>query len=143
MAHTNQTEVGKVIEVDEDIDLGPFIKQSEFLVNEHCLASGYSNERLSYIATYLAAHLYGVRDRETQVSAETVWGAIATNFRGKADLGLNLTHQGQQAMFFDYLGNLAKINREITSGGPQTFAAVWLGDECRMSPDAREEYEEP
>lgn len=101
-----------VIEVDEDSvsDLTPFIIDANLLVNQVCLESGYEEDHLTRIETWLAAHLYAIRDPRT--TQETT-GPISDMFQSKVDLGFDVTHYGQQAMRLDTDGNLAALNNSV------------------------------
>jgi hypothetical protein len=133
MARTDADMVGGVIELDPGIDPGPFILAANELVTEICQPLGYSDTRLTLIETWLAAHFYGVRDRETQIAQEWIGQALGTQYRGKVDLGLNFTPQGQQVMLLDTKMGLAQLQKSVQLGhGPVTLGMVWLGDPCLL-----------
>lgn len=129
MAHTSAEEIAKVIEVDEAIDLAPFIEIANELVEECCGDAEYTEDRLRIIETWLAAHFYAIRD--PRLSSEGA-GPISSSFQSRVDLGFDVTHYGQQAMRVDTAGGLAALN--ATTAKPNTSAkktvkvtATWLG----------------
>lgn len=144
MARTTAEKVGKVIEVDPEVDLDPFIEAATLLVDEVCVPFGHSEARLTVIETWLAAHFYGVFDHETQVAQEWIGAAIGTQYRGKAELGLNLTKQGQQAMILDTGGGLAKVNAQAqnpdVSLGLAATQIMWLGNPDQLPSAVRQQF---
>jgi hypothetical protein len=106
---TTEEAVGLIIELDEDIDLTPFIETANFLVDQVCLDSDYSDVTLEIIERWLSAHFYAVRDPRTV--SESVRG-ISERFEGRTDLGLDFTRYGQMAMLLDVEGNLKAINAD-------------------------------
>jgi hypothetical protein len=103
---TTEAAVESIIEVDILIPLTPFIETANNLVDQVCLASGYSDATLELIERWLSAHFYATRDPRT--SQEAVKG-IMEEFEGTTKIGLNNTRYGQQALLLDTKGNLALI----------------------------------
>jgi hypothetical protein len=128
---TSETLLGEIFDLDEDIDTSAAITDGNLLVDQVCLDSDYSEELLTRIETYLAAHFLAIRDPRT--SFETI-GEIQDRFEGKTDMGLRFTRYGQQAILLDTAGNLAKLdNTQKTVKGRLSGNAksiTWLGTSC-------------
>lgn len=138
VARTTSPLVAGIIEVDEGDDLDPFILSANELVTECCdvPAFNYSPERLELIERWLAAHFYAIKvPRAQEERAGPVWERIVS----KADLGLDVTHYGQQAMRLDTKGGLAVLNNSIKKAELPMEAVknkvhvgmVWLGERHR------------
>jgi hypothetical protein len=124
---TNDTLVGGVIEVDTDIGLTPFINSANRLVTQLCAPSGYDEDTLTDIETWLAAHFYAVRDpRESQVGAS----GLTAQYGGRFDLGFDFTQYGQQAMRLDTAGNLAALNNRMKKATMSKKGITWLGTDA-------------
>ncbi len=123
---TTQELVGAVVELDSTIDVTPFIADANILVDDLCLESGYSDAKLTRIETWLAAHLYAVRD--PRVSSESA-GPVSATYQYRLGLFLAGTMQGQQAMLLDTAGNLANLNKDIENGkkNPAVAKILWMG----------------
>ena len=126
MARTTATAVALIIEVDEDIDLSPFIEAANALVTEKCATvESYTDERLELIERWLSAFFYAIRDmRRTQ---ETVRG-ITETFQHREDLGFDVNHYGQVAMRLDTNGGLAALNKQ-SKGRVAKIDIQYLGTE--------------
>ena len=129
MARTTSTLVGGIIELDVDIDPGPFIDTANELVTEVCVDSGpdpaYSDTRLELIERWLAAHFYAIYVK--QVASESVRG-VQEVFQYKVGLNLASTMYGQQAMTIDTAGGLARLSKQIENGTRRRTARVtWEG----------------
>jgi hypothetical protein len=122
---TTEELVGKIIEIEDGVDVTPFIDVANELVTERCIDSNYTEDKLIKIETWLAAHFFACTLNK-QTTSEKV-GDISENYQSKIDLGLNLTHYGQMAMQIDTAGNLAILNKEITSGRRKVVGVTWLG----------------
>lgn len=120
MSRTTEELVASILEVDETIDLAPFIEIANELVTEVCASATnsdgtayYTNTRLEMIERYLAAHFYAVRDpRATSESA----GGISASFEGSAGMGLDFTRYGQQVKLLDTAGGLAMLDKKTKDG---------------------------
>lgn len=115
---TDSTLVSGIIEVDEDIDLDPFIEVSNMLVSEHCSSEGYSETKMEMIERWLAAHFYAIRDPRPRSEQA---GDVQESFQFRIDLGLNQTRYGQMAMLL--CPNLKALDK---NGGVKP-GAFWLG----------------
>lgn len=129
--------IRKVIEVDEDVDLEPFILPANELVTELCDApyadsdDAYSEERLELIERWLSAHFYTVLEGRTSFEKAS---RVSQSIESKVDLGFNLSKYGQTAMRLDTKGGLAALDRRSNSAssikgnqGVITATAYWLG----------------
>lgn len=135
MARTTAALVAGIVEVElpdgavlEDF-LAPFILPANLLVTDVCGAAGYSDEKLEMIERWLGAHFYQILAPGANTERA---GRVAQTVRSKVDLGLNVTHYGQQAMVLDTAGGLAEINQALEPGGglpSGVFGAWWLGIE--------------
>jgi hypothetical protein len=126
--------VGGVIEVDSTISLDPFILAASSLVDqvqqyieENSIpeyASGLTHdERLELVETWLAAHFYHIRD--PQAIREQA-GSVGASYPSKVDLGINLTHWGQNAILLDHTGTLRRLG-----SGNKVARVTWVGkDPC-------------
>jgi hypothetical protein len=128
MPRTDDAMVGAIIELDEDIDLTPFIDAANELVTEVCeplYPAGTSETKLTRIETWLAAHFYTIRDPRKTMVAPT---GLSVRYQSETDLGLNLSHYGQMALRLDTKGGLASLEQKAKKGGaaPQI---IWLGTE--------------
>jgi len=122
-------DVEAIIEVDETIDLTPFIEVATALVTTHCEEknAAYTDTELNLIAVWLSAHFYAIRDPRALVED---LGRISTTIESKVHLGLNVTRYGQMAMIIDWYGGLAALNEGmIEGGGRRNVAITWLGTE--------------
>ncbi len=121
MPRTTSELVAGIIEVDEDIDLTPFIFPSNELVTEICAPKGYTPERLELIERYLAAHFYTLRDpRPVSEGA----GSVNTTYQSRVDLFLSTSHYGQMACMLDTAGGLSALNHPRWK---RTASVLWAG----------------
>lgn len=107
-----------------------FIDAANELVTEVCapVAIGYSAHRLERIELFLSCHFYEiVNPRSTSEMA----GSVSQSFQHKEDLGLALTHYGQQAMILDTHGGLAALNKKMIQGKNFKPRIKWLGTDDR------------
>lgn len=128
---TNADKVAELVEVDDDIDLTPFMTAANALVTELCLESGYTDARLAIIEAWLAAHFYTVRDN--RVTSERA-GPVASTYSINTAFFFKNSMQGQQALLMDTAGNLAKLQLEMENGGPRKVGLTYLGTSCYPYP---------
>lgn len=116
MPRTTADLVAGICEVDPTVSLTPMIATASRLVDRCCLLDvtgaplDYSLDELTDIETYVAAHLYCIRDPQT--NAVTVSG-VQEQTDTKVDLRLQVTKYGQQAMLLDLHGGLAALNNGL------------------------------
>lgn len=137
MPRVTSDEVGEVIELDDSIEVTPFITVADMLVDERCVTlgdgspTGYSDTRLKEIVRWLAAHFYSCRD--PRATSESV-GSIQQQFTFRPGMRLESTWHGQQALVLDTKGGLAALNNglgEVQQEFPgvtgRKVKAFWLG----------------
>jgi len=122
MSLTTKSAVARVIEVDTDINLTPYIDAASELVTECCGNSGYSQTRLEMIETWLAAHLYAVRDPRAQSEGVS---SLNTTYQGRTGMHFESSIYGQHALLLDTKGGLAALQEQIKNG--LTLRAPTLG----------------
>ncbi len=112
---------GIIVSADEEesVDLSPFIAAANMLVSARCLPLAYTEDELTIIETWLAAHFYSC-DR-SRLGQEVI-GKASETIVSRVDLGLNLTHHGQQVQVLDYLGGLAGLGTDR-----KKIKVTWLG----------------
>ena len=130
---TTATAVGKIIDVDADDDIDPFIESANALVEEiltpHKKTDGtlyYGNVRLELIERWLSAHFYAILRPQADMEKA---GPVAQKSQYKVDLVLNQTRWGQKAMLLDTSGLLASLSKATEDGKLRKAEATWLGTE--------------
>lgn len=128
MAYRTTAEaVAKIIDVEDEDDLDPFIEPANMLVTDVCTSSGYSDAKLEIIERWLSAHFYAIlRPRNFLEQVDT----LREQIESKIDLGLNVTRYGQQAMRLDTAGNLAALNNKMKEIVVSRMSITWLGRKC-------------
>lgn len=125
MSRTTSTAVSAIIETDVNIELSPFIEIASSILDDVCLASGYTDAKLELIERWLAAHFYTVRDPRAEQEKVSV---LSTKYQSKVDIGLNSSHYGQTAMRLDTAGNLASLEAATKDGTAGVKTSVfWAG----------------
>jgi len=127
MPRTTPELVAQVTEVDPDIDLTIFITTANAIVNQVCLESGYTEDYLTLIETWLAAHFYRLRD---QAVASEKAGSVGVSYQYEVGLIFAQTKEGQTAMALDTDGNLARLSKDTELGKTRRQSVVWLGTGC-------------
>lgn len=123
MARATDTEVRKIVDVSDDVtDLTPFISAANMLVEAKCGDSSYTEDQLTVIENWLAAHFVAMRD--PRLSSESA--GISVGYQNKIDMFLALSHYGQMAMTLDYDGNLTALNKKAQKGRA-VIGMKWLG----------------
>lgn len=117
--------VGGICEVDEDIDLTPFIESASAMVDDCCLDSGYTDVKLELIERWLSACFYCMR--ELRVGSESI--GISTSYQSSIGLGLDHNQYGQMAKRLDSAGGLAALDEKIKRGTTGRPGVFWLGTE--------------
>jgi len=127
---TTYAAVAKIISVKDSIttDLEPFIEAANQVVTDNCTYASpntYTDAKLELIERWLSAHFYAIRDpRPTEQRA----GPVSQMLKSKVDIGLDVTHYGQQAKAFDNLGGLAALDGRLKSGKAKVTPGIsWLG----------------
>lgn len=96
-----------------DADLQPFITIANLLVTENLASKGLSDDRLTAIGLFLAAHFTTIGIEHGGLAR---WG-IDRNIEYYKEIdpkiqGLGSTHWGQQAMMLDTSGTLSQLTAE-------------------------------
>jgi hypothetical protein len=137
VARTSATEVKKIVvvrnTVPETAALNSAITTANIVVTRVCVPYGEGYDEtdaddialLAEVEKYLAAHFFCIfKPRREFEQAKSVAQRIQT----KVDLGLKLTHYGQQAIFLDVNGGLA--NKELEDATLKVNEKLeWLGTE--------------
>lgn len=130
MPRTTSALVSGIIQVQEGVDLTPFIVTANSLVTEVCSDSDYSDtgegSTMEIIERWVAAHFYAMYD--AQLSRAKA-GSVAVSFQNKIDYGLRLSHWGQTAMILDTAGSLAALNNSAQVSRKIRVQIGWLGTE--------------
>lgn len=118
-------------------DLSPFIDAANYMVTKVCavIPTGgvdYTDEDLTLIETWLAAHFYAIDDPR---NARERVSTLTQQIESKVDLGLDVTRYGQMAMRLDVNGKLAALNNAMKqqtsklpgSGTSLVGGVKWLG----------------
>jgi len=122
---TDSTKVQGIIEVDSTISLTPFIAASHLMVGTVIGDALTDEELLTEIETWLAAHLYSIRDSNTRLSSFSAEGKISVGFQASLGQGLKATLHGQQVILLDTTGRFlalseggGKIRARLTAAHP-------------------------
>jgi hypothetical protein len=131
---TNMTEMAKICTLDANLDTSLAIDLANELVTEICatvmqddgVTPFHSDHRLKSIETLLACHFYCLNDPRAQRQRV---GPLTFEAQSKVDIGLNVTHYGQQAMRLDTSGKLAALEAGVVDGKVGKFVASlkWAG----------------
>lgn len=89
-----------------EAQLSAFVNSAHYVIQNNLLSSGLSNDILTEIHKYLAAHFASLRDQRLQ--AERV-ADVSYTYQGKTDMGLQATFYGQTALMLDTSGTLANL----------------------------------
>lgn len=120
--------IGEILDLDSGVNLSAFITAANMLVTRCCTGSSvnteYTVDELTVIETWLAAHLYTVK--EQLIDSEKA-GSVSQKFQYKIDLGFASSRYGQTAMQLDWQGGLAALNEQMKKGKGSRPGVVWLG----------------
>ena len=118
MVRVTDDQVRSIIELDEAVNLAPYIATANLLAEERLVSAGMTEARLAQIELWLSAHFAAIAN--PQVQTETV-GPLTTTYQQKLGLGLDATMYGQQAIVLDTSGRLGVLN---TSTGDKPIARM-------------------
>ena len=91
---------------------------------------GVTEATLTAIEQLLSAHFCALKDPRAR--KESISGEVSVSYQGKADMGLNATHYGQNALALDWSGALASAGQKRAS-----MAVVFSAyDEFNVSADS-------
>jgi len=127
MPRIGEFDVRQIFEYpDDELNTDAFINAASSIVDSVCLDSGYSEEKLTLIETWLTAHLVAIKHQIP--SSQSVGGEVSESYQYTLSLNLNSTMYGQQAMLIDTDGNLAALNKKMKEGTfTGSLSASWLG----------------
>jgi hypothetical protein len=89
-------------------DISIYIDTATTVVADRLSGKGLSENTLSKIELYLAAHFVALKER--QVKAETI-GEASNTYEGAVGMHLNASRYGQTAIILDSSGTLASIGK--------------------------------
>lgn len=135
---TTDTLVRGIVQVQDGVDLTPFIRFANQLTTDCCtypkpgqdpdLFPPYTDDgvdsKMELIERWLAAHAYTIFDN--QLSAAKA-GTISVGFQHKIDLGLKASMYGQQAIILDTQGGLAAWDNTSKTKRQIKVSIDWLG----------------
>jgi hypothetical protein len=119
-SRTTEDKVRVVIDTDV-ADLDFFLASGNEFVSLHLASSGLSDVVLSIIETYIVAHLVAITD--PRAASEGV-GPLSTSFQSRVDLGLYVTHYGQQAILYDTSGTLSSLAQGAAGKTPKNNSTI-------------------
>jgi len=118
MARVTEADVLEIIDTTlQTGEIDPFINTATMLVDGYLEDKGLSDEVLTEIEKYLAAHVLSVKDQRVKTEKIDVLGFTYT---GSFGIGLKNTQYGQMAILLDTSGTLG----EIAEGGGKKSASV-------------------
>ena len=124
MARITSAELRKLFPQDDPaLDVDHYVDDADALVTEVLGTSGFTDERLSLITKYLAAHFYVLGQQEGGIFEETI--GQASEKRGSTftlGQGMRLTRWGQMVLGLDTTGGFARL--EGTVKKPALFRLV-------------------
>ncbi len=121
---TSKSEVGRIIEVDDTINISPYIEAASELVTEACGELGYTDERLRLIEMWLSAHMYTIRDPRSQSEGA---GGVSVSYQGQTGMYFDSSIYGQNALLMDTKGGLAKLQAETKDGKTNKIGLDFMG----------------
>ena len=113
MPRATEEEVTRIIDTAyTDEQVTPFLTPAGLLVDAVLSGEGYSEELLTQIECWLAAHFVAVAD--PRVAQEGI-GDLSVTYDGKTAMGLNQTRYGQQVLILDWHGRFRGIETTTRS----------------------------
>lgn len=120
--------VAGIIQIQEGVDVTPFIVTANMLTTDVCGASGYSDDgegsKMELIERWLSAHFYTIFDNQLSHAKA---GSVAVGFQNKINYGLSNSMYGQQAIRLDTDGNLAALDNAALTTKRIRVSIGWLG----------------
>lgn len=87
-------------------DTTPFINTANAMVNQYLVNKGLSDELLTQIECYLAAHLASLLDPRVESVKDD---SYSVKVQGRTGLGLDSTFYGQNVKLLDSTGTLTRV----------------------------------
>lgn len=98
----------------EEMAVNAFINSAHITVQNNLLNKGLSDDTLTYIELYLAAHFLSLYD--PRIASEDIADEYSVKYEtGKTDMGFAATVHGQQALTLDSTGTLASLGQKRAS----------------------------
>lgn len=115
-----------IIQTQVGFDLTPFINMATQIVTDVCIypTNPYTPDKLTMIATWLAAHFYTIYDNQL---ARAKAGSVSVGYMYKIDYGFKNSMYGQQAMRLDNQGGLAGLDNVTNVRRTINAGIMWLG----------------
>ena len=118
MARTTDAAV-RVILNEANAVVAAHIETAAALVDEVCVPSGYTNERLELIERWLSAHFFTIT--APRAASESA-GPVSTSYLASVGKYLSGSTFGQQALALDTAGGLAALSKAAETGKqPETL----------------------
>lgn len=140
MPRTTDAAVRKVINVETDVDITPYIETAAHMVDEVCAPHYVGDDvKLELIERWLSAHYVCVNNPQAMSEQASAGGGGVqqTMEPVRVDLGLRSTKYGQQALRIDTGGYLAALDNAMDDvkkrlpGANPRYSVTWLGtDPC-------------
>jgi len=133
MPRTTADAVKAIIEVDDGVDLTPFIEGANRLVTDICAPHYDDDVLLEMIERWLSAHVYTIF---SPLPLSEQAGQVQQTVESRVGLGLQGSEYGQFAMRLDTGGYLAALDNALNTvkkqlpGSGKKFGVTWLGTEC-------------
>lgn len=129
---TTASLVKGIVDVDDGVDLSPFIEAASMMVDDNCLTASYTDAKLEVIERWLAAHCFvSYTPRVGQEGIGT--GPHVQYDFFSTSIGLDNTKYGQMAMRLDPAGGLAlmnnamKVNKTSLPAQKKGVGTKWVG----------------
>jgi hypothetical protein len=114
VAYTTPELVKGIVEVDDDVDLTPYIDSADSIIVDVCVpVTTYTTQKLELIERWLSAHFYCIN---TPTGEFLRGGSASIKIETKVDLGFDVTRYGQMAMRIDTAGGLSRLNKAVKDG---------------------------
>lgn len=125
MIRVTDEDVKGIMEVDPLLkNLKPFRKAANLIIEAKFAETELSEEHLTEIECWLAAHFVAIRDmRAASENAGSAAGRVGIDYQYKVDLDLRSTMYGQAAITLDTSGVLKSMTDE-KSGGAGIFKSI-------------------
>ena len=110
MARITDTDVRELVDTSDDVDIDWAVEAAEDMVDAHLISVGHTDNILSRITLFIAAHFVALAVERGGLVREGVGGANASyaNIYGE---GFRATRWGQQALALDSSGTLSNVTQ--------------------------------
>lgn len=135
---TTDALVRGIIQVQDGVDLEPFIRMANQLTTDNCTypkpgqdpelypayTDGFEGSKMELIERWLSAHCYTIFDNQLSRAKA---GTVGVGFQFKIDLGLKASMYGQQVLRLDNFGGLAALDNTVNTQRKIKVSITWLG----------------